>query len=150
MNTFIQQRLHFSHGAWIYRVFLSMLSLTNISTGKCDYTCITHTLMWVFICVFWVPEFGHRAVEYSVTRNTRYRGLYSRGLWQVARDTLNHREEEAKKQRQEKNWRKLKETDQKYIHTTWSKRKGWTYEGKNSIEKNVHLTNCPEAILICL
>lgn len=67
----------------------------------------THTLMWVFICVFWVPEFGHRAVDYSVTRNTHYRGLA-----RVARDTLNRTEKEGKKQRQrKKNWRKLNKTD---------------------------------------
>lgn len=100
---------HFSCGAQIYRDSLSMLSMTIISTDKCDYACITHThthtLIWVFTCVFWVPEFGHRAVDYSVTRNTCYRGLA-----RVARDTLNRTEEEGKKQRQRKktegNWRK--------------------------------------------
>lgn len=65
---------------------------------------VLHTHTWVFICVFWVPEFGHRAVDYSVTRNTRYRGLA-----RVARDTLNSTEKEGKKQRQRK---KLKETEE--------------------------------------
>ncbi len=90
--------------------------------------------MGVSVCVSWVPGFGHRAADYS-TRNTRYRGLYSHGPWQMARDTLNHTEQKERNRNSEKT---LKKTDHSYIHQMKEK-EIIEFKGKNSVHTSIIL-----------